>query len=725
VHQVPDMIIRLHEVVGGGFIVLRNVTAAVVKIAPNQYAAPIAFVIEMVVARAGAAPHAHRIEVSVFGQFEQPVHPVPVPAIRHAVKRGEVASHKDDFASVDGKHGRKLLTYNQNFVGRELKLNEIDEKFSRNSTVSITQTIHGLGGVGKTQLALRYAYKFAEINPQSTVWWFAAENVDTLEKDVLHFLLTVGVSPNTSINESASLALQRWAASNTDSWLLIFDNTEKYEDIKKYLPAGPIPGRILITTRNREHFPGLVNLSEYSDEEANEYLRIILESKYNEKDACTLIKRLGNFPLALSHAAAKIIAMDWDISLYLDKMAKYGPDKTMRVDNEADFRKLVWETWSITFDKITKKAKEAKRLLDILSYFSADNLPIREYHTSPLKHLFSDEGIFDDAVQLLRDYAMIDENDRIHRLLQEVVRHEDADKSAHAEAMACLVDALFKAYEQEQNGQVKDTKDSVFADLAPHLISACSYIISEAKWRLPLEELREQRKITIFDNQFKWLLLLTSASLEKILDMKRGAYTKLMGEKMLLKPDGTVWLFGGFEWEVLRERTYKGKRQALIITRKAIEQRAYDQVTCKEWESDAYIGTTWENCSLRAYLNNMPTSRDYYFIDSEEPYAVKGVIPAGDFVKNGFLRHFTPKERKRIFKPKPGRDEPLINSDTEYVSRDGTKIKTPGGAPTWDAVFLLSLADIDAAYLPSWETNPDWFPEYNTDFRTRYNRHRI
>jgi len=615
--------------------------------------------------------------------------------------------------TVQGKQGRWLLSYNKNFVGRELKLEEIEKKFSKSFAVSITQTIHGLGGVGKSQLALRYAYKFAAENPQSAVWWFAAEDEDVLEKDVLRFLLSIGVNPNPSINESVSQALHRWAASNNECWLLVFDNVETYDKVEKYIPTGPIYGRILLTTRNRKHFPELVNLAEYTDEEAKEYLRNILKSKYDEKAAYALMKRFGNFPLALTQAAAKIIYRNWDISQYLEKIIRYGPEKMPPVETEADYKKYIWETWSLTFDELTDEAKDAKRLLNILSYFSADNLPVKEFDASPFNHLFSDEEAFDDAVQKLRDYAMIDENDRIHRLLQEVVRHEDKDKSAHAEAMACLVDALYKAYEREKDEQLENIGESVFAKLAPHLVSACSYVISGVTWTLKFEELREQKKLSSDDERFKWQLLFISAQLEKILDVQRRAYNKLMGKKMLLNKDGTVWLFGGFEWEVLQERTYKGKRQALIITRKVVELRAYDQITREEWLSEAYKGTSWEKCSLRAYLNNLSTSRDYYIIDSEEPYATKKVIPAGDFVKNGFLRYFTAEERKRIYKPKPPTDEPIANPNTEYVTLNGTNIVTPGGAPTWDAVFLLSLADIDTANLPSWETNPDWFPEYD------------
>jgi len=489
--------------------------------------------------------------------------------------------------SVQGKRGRWLIPYNLNFVGREGKLEEIENKFINNSAVSITQTIHGLGGIGKSQLALRYAYAFAAKNPQAAVWWFAAENADTLEIEVGRFLSSIGVNQNRSSNETVSETLQLWAINNNDNWLFVFDNVEKYEDVKKFIISGPMQGHILLTTRNREGFPELVDLSVYSDLEAITYLQKRLDpKKYDEMAARLLINRLGNFPLALSQAAAYISHMKWNISQYLDKIAKYGPDKTLPVNKEPDYNKIIWETWSITFAQLNG---DAKRLLNILSYFSADNLPVRDYNSTPLKHLFPDEDVFDDAVHQLRNFAMIDENDGIHRLLQEVVRHEDVNKPAHAEAMGCLVDALYKAYEQEIQDKDKYSGENAFADLAAHVISACSYVDSEVEWTLEFDKLREQKDLSSNEERFKWLLLITSALLEKMLDIQRGAYTKLMGEKMLLKPDGTVWLFGGFEWEVLRERIYKGKRQALIITRKVIEQRAYDQVTYEEWKSDAYM----------------------------------------------------------------------------------------------------------------------------------------
>jgi hypothetical protein len=185
-----------------------------------------------------------------------------------------------------------------------------------------------------------------------------------------------------------------------------------------------------------------------------------------------------------------------------------------------------------------------------------------------------------------------------------------------------------------------------FITLAPHVISACSYIKSGEDWVLKFDTLRDQKKLANDDERFKYLLMSTSASLEKLLDMQRGAYAKLLGKRMLLNKDDardrgdspeSLWCLGGFEWEVLRERDYRGKRQALVVARECVEQRAYDQVSFEEWKSAAYHGVDWEHCSLRAYLNNLPTERRVL-----RDRASRTVFGAGDRAKESLCA-------KRIF----------------------------------------------------------------------------
>ena len=107
--------------------------------------------------------------------------------------------------------------------------------------------------------------------------------------------------------------------------------------------------------------------------------------------------------------------------------------------------------------------------------------------------------------------------------------------------------------------------------------------------------------------------------------------------------------FGGYDWDKLDERTVDGKRQVLLITREVIERRAYN---------DKFSGATWKTCTLRKYLNGE------------------------------FLKRFSEEDQARI---ELTRNE---NPDNTWGSYSGKRYKTPGGDPSDDQVFLLSVEEV-------------------------------
>jgi len=348
-------------------------------------------------------------------------------------------------------------------------------------------------------------------------------------------------------------------------------------------------------------------------------------------------------------------------------------------------------------------------MLRLCAYLSADNLPVQEYGTSPFKPLFTAKATFDQALKELRNYSLIDDNNSIHRLMQEVLRKEDTDRVLLAEAIGIMKDALA--------GAVDD--DDLFISLSPHASAAAAYTEDYVK---PTDkyvlDLKEQSAASAYkdrskvDGKFKWFLLWTVAQLEKMLDVRTGAYKKLLGQEMLRDADGSVRLFGGLEWEVLKYN--EDRTQALVIMRGIVEQRPYDEVTEEEWKDASYTGVTWAECSLRAWLNNGKTP----------PERKDGRV--FEHTQDGFLNHFSDEERAQIA------ETPLSNPSMDYTTRDGTQIHTPGGAETRDKVFLLSIDELLGIFGVSRSGNVDvaeavkrceseislidtdhtWYPEY-------------
>ena len=203
---------------------------------------------------------------------------------------------------------------NNNFTGRDRELVEIHRVLQGaepNATISRQKVmaLHGLGGIGKTQLAIQYAY--IHQNDYTSVWWVDASTTQTLSEGFLGIAqrllsyhskkTTAGLKPdNAQIAEALGLppsvvdqngklttsrdnseiivnAIIAWfTAEDNNTWLLIIDN---YDDLKNvnihdFLPRGS-SGSILITSRSRDtgRFGNELEVQEVTEDEALEILR--------------------------------------------------------------------------------------------------------------------------------------------------------------------------------------------------------------------------------------------------------------------------------------------------------------------------------------------------------------------------------------------------------------------------------------------------------------------
>lgn len=135
---------------------------------------------------------------------------------------------------------------NPDFLGREDLLAELRASLTSGRPEARSQAICGAGAVGKTQLALEYAYRHA--GEYRLVWWLRSEDTTTLAADYSGLFGQLGLLPR-DINDQGFMtaAVRRWLEQN-DGWLLLFDNAEKVEDIRGYIPPNAA-GHALITSR--------------------------------------------------------------------------------------------------------------------------------------------------------------------------------------------------------------------------------------------------------------------------------------------------------------------------------------------------------------------------------------------------------------------------------------------------------------------------------------------
>src|SRR5688500_10592837 len=136
---------------------------------------------------------------------------------------------------------------NPNFTGRDAALRDIRRTLVDAPAHSRSLALHGLGGVGKTQLAGEYAHRFRE--HYRLIWWLRAEESTTLLFDFLQLAARLtGRSAQTTAPEDL-VAAGRAALDRRDDWLLVFDNAQGPAALAPFLPpAGR--GHVLVTSRN-------------------------------------------------------------------------------------------------------------------------------------------------------------------------------------------------------------------------------------------------------------------------------------------------------------------------------------------------------------------------------------------------------------------------------------------------------------------------------------------
>ncbi|MEU4560978.1 FxSxx-COOH system tetratricopeptide repeat protein [Actinoplanes sp. NPDC023936] len=204
------------------------------------------------------------------------------------------------------------------FVGREAELDDLSRRMRAAQSTVVVQAVHGLGGVGKTTLAIEYANRAAYA--YDIVWWIDAEDSDRVPEQLARLAVVAGwTAADTDVTGAAEAALRQLGT--TGRWLIIFDNAIRPDHLRPWLPQGP--GHILITSRD----PGWgqvaegVRVHQFTRAESMSLLRATLPD-LGGVDAEALAAALGDLPLALAQAAAFLEVTGMSPSAYIRELER-------------------------------------------------------------------------------------------------------------------------------------------------------------------------------------------------------------------------------------------------------------------------------------------------------------------------------------------------------------------------------------------------------------------
>jgi hypothetical protein len=210
---------------------------------------------------------------------------------------------------------------NRNFTGRGELLDQLEEELRTSSKASVLpQTLHGMGGVGKTQLVIEYVHRHAA--EYDLVWWIAAEQAATVLSSLSELAGRLGLPSSDDRQQTARTVLHALASATKLRWLLVYDNADDPDALDQFLPSSG--GHVILTTRNQE-WAGLapaIAVDVFKRQESIDLLRKrsqerSAEPRISTADANELAEKLGDLPLALEQAVAWHLATAMPIKEYI------------------------------------------------------------------------------------------------------------------------------------------------------------------------------------------------------------------------------------------------------------------------------------------------------------------------------------------------------------------------------------------------------------------------
>ena len=294
---------------------------------------------------------------------------------------------------------------NKDFVGRQSQLDRLIKILYTEDSEEDCQraALVGLGGVGKTQIALEIAFQIQKLSPEYSLFWVRAS--DTTSFDSAYRQIGQQLKIPELDDDKADfkeLVRARLSLESSGKWIMIVDNADDFEllynradesteshALHEYLPFSPL-GAMLFTTRDREaatRYAGsnVIVIEEMDDVESRELLKTSLQNKrlVEDEDGTTkLLKLLVNLPLAIMQAVAYLNAKGVTIAEYL-RIYKESSDSVIKLLSK-DFedrrrypgmKNPVATTWLISFEQIRLRNPLAADYMAFISCIRDQDIP--------------------------------------------------------------------------------------------------------------------------------------------------------------------------------------------------------------------------------------------------------------------------------------------------------------------------------------------------------------
>lgn len=326
------------------------------------------------------------------------------------------------------------LPYPRNpyFTGRKEVFLQVAEQLAATGLCGIS----GLGGMGKTQVALEFAYRQAA--QYQHAFWIRSDTPQALSANAADIAEVLDLPDR--LQDHAVTAVREWLE-NKENWLLVLDAADHLEVLQPLWPQS-FRGHILVTSRSPiQHRIGItspIELQPLSDPEALAFFQIRAGRELSETGeisaATELARELGNLPLALEQAVAYVAANRSRFDDYL-KGYRRRRIQVLRPPIAGGYAESISTTWALNFREVEQLAQSAD-LLRFSAFLAPDHIPLElieeaapdlgDSIASALRDVLDDPLTLDETLEPLTRYSLVRRNlsnrtYSVHRVVQAVI----------------------------------------------------------------------------------------------------------------------------------------------------------------------------------------------------------------------------------------------------------------------------------------------------------------